>query len=93
MNIELPKKNSDPNQLDIFEDQPVKSEQSKQVEEKDSRGRTQEDILRYSRVYDPDKIRLIFKSGEFYIDGEPADKWTASRNELDKKVPYYRGQD
>lgn len=93
MNIELPKKNSDPNQLDIFEDQPVKPEQSKQVEERDSKKRTREDVLRDSRVYDPDKTRLIFKNGEFYIDGELADKWTASHDELDKKVSYYKGQD
>ena len=55
------------------------------VVEKDSKGRTRDDIIEESGVNEKDQKFLdsiVFKNGEFYIYEMPADKWISDNKKI-----------
>lgn len=65
-----------------------------QSEKKDSKGRTLDQIKKESRSLKEEVLQsIVFKNGEFYIQGIPADDWIAKDREQDIKSPYSSHQD
>ena len=72
-----------PNQLDAFKDLP------QQMPEKDSLGRTREDIEKASKSLKKEILNSIeFKNGKWFIEGMDADIWISADEELNKKGHY-----